>query len=155
MIKIPSFEKEKDISFLMFLYKDTWCIMARSEFGSWCGYIKMEEDHPWINDSYDDINNKLRQEDKYVHGGLTFKDEYDLSDLIKSETANIFIGFDCGHINDIKPLGSSIALKIFTRILEEGQDTHLTYKDIEYVMNECKQLADWVIEAHEVTDDKR
>lgn len=150
MVEIQGYEKEMNIPFMLFRYKDRWCVMVRNASGAWCGYVQLYEDHDWLNKTYSDINYILSEEGKSVHGAITFKGKIDLSALLTGETSNsVFIGFDCAHIFDIKPLNTSIEIKILTRILEqEPDDQHPTYKDIPYVMEECIELAEYMIASY-------
>lgn len=50
-----------------------------------CGYVAVEEGHPWHGKEYDDINAD-------VHGGLTFAGTMPGDE-------RYWFGFDCGHYN--------------------------------------------------------
>jgi hypothetical protein len=77
-----------------------------------CGYVNVLPGHPWYGKDYNDI-------EANVHGGLTYsaKGEFGWT-----------VGFDCGHFGDYVP-GLT------------GWNSG-TYRDINYVIVECKRLAD-------------
>lgn len=118
--------------------------------GHLCAYVRIPENHPWYKKGYDEI-------EVDIHGGLSFsslwKDE-------KTPVANgYYIGFDCAHSMDICP---SINLYIKTnpymkRLCEKYPLDLLPkpyYKNIEFVINECKLLANQAKEAQRNTQDK-
>lgn len=65
------------------------------------------------------------------HGGITYADTSDDSLLEVPKTQWVF-GFDCEHLHDYAP-----ALAPLT----SGFDRDAVYRDIDYVMSECKYLA--------------
>jgi hypothetical protein len=60
-----------------------------------------------------------------VHGGVTYTGRREFKQ--QNYTADYVVGFDCGHAGDLAP-----GIKSF---YEE------VYRNIEYVSNECKNLA--------------
>ena len=113
------------------------CLIVRNPAGALCGYVGIAEDHRHFGISYGDINQDLR-----VHGGLTFSDfcnpaENESEGIChlpdEGEPDHIFwLGFDCSHAFDLSPAH----LRIF-----EGLPLYGEYRDIEYVKNQCAQLA--------------
>jgi len=105
--------------------------------GHLCGYVLLPENHPFRNKGMD--------VESQVHQGITFNG-YFLNDL-----ENYYIGFDCGHMNDIIPSLQKLYKEINEKIKWFGfvEDSFFkpTYKDIEYVKGECKKLADEVVAA--------
>lgn len=98
--------------------------------GHFCGYVRVPKDNEiygksWSECPIDDI-----------HGGLTFYEKQD-DDLI--------IGFDCGHIVDILPC----MRKFYENLDPENKFPnfpmlHPTYKNVEFVIYETKNLAEQV-----------
>lgn len=66
------------------------CLLRRNNGGAWCGYVGLPTDHPWHGVDYNDIPSAP------VHGGVTYMDGIDESDLW-------FVGFDCTHSGDLAP----------------------------------------------------
>jgi hypothetical protein len=97
-----------------FLYHNGFrCHVRRhSQLLSLCGYVSVLPGHPWYGKHYDDIVAD-------VHGGLTYS--------AKGEFGWV-VGFDCAHFSDYVP-GLT------------GWNGG-TYRDIDYVIAECKRLAD-------------
>jgi hypothetical protein len=56
--------------------------------GTWCGYVVLPEDHPWVSDPSDTLDFSV----VYVHGGWTYRD-------------GRTFGFDCAHYMDYQPQG--------------------------------------------------
>lgn len=67
-----------------------------------------------------------------VHGGVTYTGEIRFKQ--QDYTIDYVVGFDCAHAGDYSPYFLPF-LGMNKRIANE------TYKDIEYVTNECKNLA--------------
>jgi len=112
---------ETEPDFVEFIDEDTGykCFIVRHpELKHLCGYVELPKEHKL----YDIF---LEEEDFEVHGGVTYtgKREFEQPNYI----ADYVLGFDCGHAGDLVP-----GVKIFH---EE------VYRDIEYVTNECKNLA--------------
>ncbi len=118
------------------------CIIRRNpEIGILCGYVGVDGKHP------------LHGKDKYdfeieCHGGLTYSDscdsgipksfwsEYPICHKADSNDEAWWFGFDCGHGFDLSPsYNSSELLKNIYEIKK------YTYKDINYVKDQCKSLA--------------
>lgn len=106
------------------------CLVVRNGAGALCGYVGVDEKHPYFNKPYQDIGNLS------VHGGLTF------SDFCQEDGGHIchkvepgendrvwWLGFDCNHSGDFAP---GLNYKF-----GEADD----YKDLDYVKGECAILA--------------
>ena len=126
------------------------CMIVRGPSGALCGYVAVPPGHPLHGLSYTDFPD----EGPYAHGGITFTDGCQESEdghgichvPEPGEPADVWwIGFDCAHGYDVMP-----ALESTMR--EAGMPNHLrmeatefwpasTYKDVEYVTNQCKDLA--------------
>ena len=89
----------------------------------YCGYVILDKDHPWYEDSYD------AHYDLDVHGGLTFAGN--ISDIApKGEVWAL--GFDAAHIGDATSFCSS-----------PGD----VFRDLDYMITECESLARQIKEA--------
>jgi len=87
-----------------------------------CGYVGLPEEHQLHNKGYDEEGFP----DLDIHGGITFADSFGEGNLW-------FLGFDCAHMGDQTMLGG---------LLPKKMRTHETYKDMEYVTKQLKQLVD-------------
>lgn len=120
---------ETEPDFALFTHRAITCAIIRvPHSGHLCGYIGVPEWHPWHGQDYDSI-------EASVHGGLT----YAASDLPRTETVtgiSWWIGFDCAHSGDMMPF--------LDNSLRFSGDT---YRDLEYVKNECRYLVDQMLEA--------
>lgn len=102
--------------------------------GYFCGYCQLPENHPWIGKEFDI--------DSDVHGGITFN---------RQKEDGHWVGFDCSHSFDIVPC----MIEFNKKIREESKLKHPnlfkspfwdhTYKNIDYVIAECKKLAREII----------
>lgn len=89
--------------------------------GCWRGYIKIPQGHLWYRMDKEEINAR-------VHGGLTFSDSAD--DVW-------WVGFDCGHGYDFSPVYNRLPIAIRAPSIKD-----LPYRDLEYVKQECRRLAE-------------
>lgn len=112
-------EWENEPNYLEWDYEDMHCVIKRSpEFGHFCGYVGVNKLHPLYDITYTDLD---------VHGGITYHDKDD------DKRRNFFyFGFDCAHYGDFVPYMPQIS-----SMPEYGQ----TYKNIDFVKNEIKNLA--------------
>ena len=117
-------ETEPDL--LDFVDEDTGykCFIQRhQELKHLCGYVELPKKHK--------LYGSFSEENFYnieVHGGVTYtgKREFEQQNYI----ADYVLGFDCGHAGDLVPY-------LYNRNPLIGG----SYKDIEYVTNECQKLA--------------
>lgn len=136
-----SFEEEKDIYRVDFMHQKIMCSVVRVPMmNHLCGYVYITKDHPWFNKSYEEIDDLLEEG---IHGGLTYG---------KLEGDQKKIGFDCGHFDDLIPitLPDSFPDEIkhqMDDILSRWGNVLSSYKNIYFVMEECKKLAEQVIKA--------
>ena len=107
-------------------------LMRNKSLGHWCGYVQVPKDSRLFGKNYSFYSasengiSKLEQaiNDLAVHGGLTYAGD-------RKQDGNHWFGFDCGHFGDLclyqldYNLGDSCAI----------------YRDKEYVIEECKNLA--------------
>ncbi len=144
MILIPKtnpWETEPD--FFEFVDEDTGyrCFIQRHpELKHLCGYVELPENHKLYGETNIDNEFLLNLD---VHGGVTYVNERVFKKLgpipgfftIPTRIeVDFVVGFDCAHAGDYSPC--SFPLLGMNRVI--GDDT---YKDIEYVTNECKKLA--------------
>lgn len=144
----------------IFEYQDIKCEIKRiiatevsgDVFGGYlCGYCHFPDNY---------LVKGLRNLDIDVHGGITFFEKCDENNVT-------IIGFDCAHSGDLVPSSEIIKerykLKTYDFInylylnkrifknLNEKQIESIkkliqhTYRDIDYVISECKNLADQII----------
>jgi hypothetical protein len=130
-------EWTNETDYLEFSHKGVRCQIMRNSLGILCGYIHLDSDHPWYGKEYGSI-------DADVHGGLTFSE-------MRRDSVYVF-GFDCAHSGDVTP-ACQVALEAsrkelsermphLKKILEEHELIPCSYKNIDYVTQECMRLAD-------------
>ena len=121
------------------------CRIIRNPVWAFCGYVFIPANHPWHSKHYRDIKCD-------AHGGLTF------SELL--DNGEYWIGFDCSHSTDISPACEKMMRNARESIKKEnpslfeygadfpsGHMLNPSYKNINFVIEECKKLADQAIEA--------
>lgn len=96
-----------------------------------CGYVYVPKD----NEIYDKRWSKCPIDD--VHGGLT---------SFEKNGDDFVIGFDCAHSDDLMPCMIKICevLSPENRFINLMYTRHKTYKNVEFVINETKNLAEQV-----------
>ena len=112
-------KKEPDFAAWVNIPAAKACKIARHIYmGHLCGYVGVGPKHPYFgkSDTEDSIYNLL------VHSGVTYTGYMKKSKLW-------WIGFDCGHLGDISPVGNFI------------QDENCIYRDFKYVKKETNKLA--------------
>lgn len=119
------------------------CMIRRGPAGFLCGYVAIDSEHSEYGEHYDAVNVN-------VHGGLTYGDfclemiEGGLGVGICRKVENhedkaYWLGFDCGHLNDMSPH-------------ERMRDFELNgreYRNIEYVKRQCESLAAQLVNQRE------
>lgn len=135
--KTNPWESEPDV--LEFVDESTGyrCFIQRHpELKHLCGYVELPEKHKLYGETNVDNDFFLNLE---VHGGVTyakgkrFEDIYRAVPVFIDEYVPYVVGFDCGHVGDLSPY-------FLTRGMSQALP-YETYKDIDYVTNECKNLA--------------
>lgn len=118
--------------------------------GHLCGYVLTPSGHPWINltEFYIDCD---------IHGGITWK-----KNLSDGTNEDEWIGFDCSHSCDLVPsirdfqikfLDSDPLLKNFRAQFPELNYMYAgSYKNIQFVIDETKKLAEQAKEAMNALD---
>ncbi|MGE5634415.1 MAG: hypothetical protein ACM3VV_04235 [Deltaproteobacteria bacterium] len=146
-------EKEGDRK--EFEYNGYKCLILRNSFtssGHLNGYVLVPRGHILYGKDYNDIEKKYEIN---IHGGLTYSDfghfigEYfpsfatDINNKEEDKEEYWLIGFDTAHAYDMQPLQYVRDPELIDRfgMLFESE----TYKDMEYVTNECKNLVDQII----------
>ncbi len=142
-----------------FEYRDIKCRVLRNKLGAWCGYIEIVKPDEW-GDDYEEFPIE-------VHGGLTFYDEK--SDT-KPDDNKVVIGFDCCHYFDQFPITSLKLMQYLNRITKDANVIEFsnkmlaleeirpyikneTYKDISFVIKECKSMVDQYLNKQDEKDE--
>jgi len=110
------------------------CLAKRNHFGAWCGYVGVSPNHPQYGKTDFEAS---------VHGGITYADECQEGPPEETichvpepgEPDNVWwFGFDCNHGMDYAPQMAAYlpeSLRALTGV----------YRTLEYVKNECADLA--------------
>jgi hypothetical protein len=120
-----------------FIHAGFSCFILRNYTGNWCGYVGVPSTHPSFGEHYNDVN-------VHVHGGLTY------ASMCNEHICHIpepgmpndvwWLGFDTAHAFDIIPgMPQVMSVKI---------ENNSIYRNIEYVTNETKQLAEQLASLH-------
>lgn len=121
---------ETEPGFSDFIDEDTGyrCyIMRHLELKHLCGYVKLPKEHKLYGETNVDNEFLLNLD---VHGGVTYAGEL----KPRYMEVDYAVGFDCAHAGDYSPY--YLPFIGMNKIKEDE-----TYKDIEYVTNQCKKLA--------------
>lgn len=131
----------EDFDFARFSHLGFPCIIRRVEkLGNWCGYVGVGKDHPFFKMDY---NNKALA-DINVHGGLTYArpcmDDENLGVCHPNDgdDERFWFGFDCAHFQDLIPIRTFLDLE---------PDSSRIYRSANFVVDECKDLAEQFYEA--------
>lgn len=111
-------------------------IIRHPAFGCLLGYVRLSKEHPLFGKDLSSYDSKY---DIDVHGGVSHANEKFPGCSLPQITLNHdegywYIGFDCAHAGDVAP-----ALDL----APGGYNNYPygTYKDVNFVKNECKKLA--------------
>jgi hypothetical protein len=99
-------------------YSGDYVLMIRRHprYGYLCGYVGVPASHKLFG----------KNTDAFVHGGITFANNWDeISEGFYPE-GTWFFGFDCGHSADLKPF---------------DVEPKTIYRDFNYVLHETRKLA--------------
>jgi len=123
---LPEGEWQQEDDLVEFIYKDYKCEIKRTRMGNLCGYVYIPEDHP--------LYEKIKMDDNEIecHGGITYTSEF--GEIGK-------IGFDCAHCYDLIPYRSDYVNSLLS-MFEKYRLPTITYKNIDYVMDECCSIVD-------------
>lgn len=119
-IELPSIEFLNEPDHLEWIDDETGlhCEIKRNDkLGTLCGYVKVQLKQ---DANIDEIKQSLD-----VHGGITYDN---------NEPDGYIFGFDCAHLGDLIPVVEMKKIML-------GIDSYGTYRNIEYVKHECKELA--------------
>lgn len=106
-------------------------IMRNAQLGFWLGYVGV----PFFNPLFGKNSHEKEVEALDVHGGISFADTHVIN-------TNWFFGFDCGHSEDLIPLG------FFRALMERAK---AEYRDMHYAMSECERLAEQIKKFNKVS----
>lgn len=139
-------EWDDESDFLCFKYKGYVCSLGRclgemSEncfSGFLCGYMTVPKTHRL----YDGKDWGKQWLDLDVHGGITY---------CEMRGDDFVLGFDCAHHNDMIPGMKTFQEKHLERFMNLYKDLNYkpsktVYRNLQYVINNCKHLVDQVIE---------
>ena len=134
--KTNPWETEPD--FFEFVDEDTGyrCFIQRHpELKHLCGYVELPKEHKLYGKT--NVGNEFLL-NLDVHGGVTYAKNKIFKDIYRGVplfiSVNYVVGFDCAHAGDYSPY--FLPLLGMNRVIGDE-----TYKDIDYVTNECKKLA--------------
>jgi hypothetical protein len=120
---------DNEPNLLQFTVHGFMCKIERiSGLGHLCGYIMVEDTHPWYAKDCNELS------DVAVHGGLTYRGLF---------PTYSWLGFDCAHVGDLipqmPPFGDN------DNLFTDGD----LYRDMGYVVNELIKLANQAKEVQE------
>ena len=131
------------------------CRVIFQPIGFRCGYVGLPSTSPYYGRSWDKI-------DLNVHGGLT----YAKNELVNESATNLWwIGFDCGHCDDLNDYGSLrkyyhdnaevLACADFHEKLDSQYPIpNAKVRDLDYVVKECESLVDQLYVQEEEDEDR-
>jgi len=118
------------------------CVICRQPSGYLCGYVGVDKGHQLWKQTYNDMN-------FFCHGGVTYSGLIEnIMEEIDANKGLWFIGFDCGHFYDVRPL---VNFKISPDLLEllSGSETKIKYREWGYVEEEVRGLAKQIKKYHD------
>ena len=100
-----------------------FCAMRRNDFGSWCGYVGIPDEHPLYTHNFENLELE-------VHGGLSYSGyKFKKNNGIHKKAKPIWwFGFDCSHYGDLMPINPTTFF--------DGE-----YRNYEYTKKQCINLA--------------
>jgi len=102
------------------------CLILRTPFGSWNGYVLLPRSHKFFGkESDDEIFCDIK-----VHGGITFAGGHPLFEFA--------IGFDCSHLEDLCPIELSFPKS--SAVLSQFEMKKI-YRTMDFAKAECISLA--------------
>ena len=132
----------------MFEYKGYKCACVFNAGGFRCGYVAIDETHPYYSVNFMDDGPYEIQ----CHWGLTYSGEG--KHFYNGEGRLWWLGFDCGHYKDLTDYDTAKAYgiindkeysigKSFEVIYKE--DLECTHKDKEFIKENCKMIVEQLI----------
>lgn len=141
-------------------YKDHEYLIVLNTNGHRCGYVALKPEHPYsqvLEEKRSFLGGEPRSHWDYdqldidVHGGLTFMSpEHGLKDLLPIPCNDMWIGFDCGHCDDLcdvdahkKYFGEEAHARreSFFNVMNDHRGNQ-TVKDFSYVEKQCHHVID-------------
>jgi hypothetical protein len=127
-----------------FIHAGYSCFILRNQLGNLCGYVGIPQEHPSYGADPSNV-------DVDVHGGLTYAGKCNGHICHVPEPGMPddvwWFGFDCGHYEDLCPFTAEAVHAIgFGAGVNRAID--VTYKNMAYVMQEVKSLAEQLREKH-------
>lgn len=121
-----NFEWLNEPNWMKFYHKNYKCEIKRIDnLGHLCGYVHIPNTDKTYKYTEEQFYNQI-----VVHGDITYFEKNDLE---------IVVGFDCAHYNDLIP-------KLWLgRAMYESYNGS-TYKNIDYVTNQCISMVEQIIE---------
>lgn len=116
---------------LLWKHKGFDCMVVRNGLGALCGYVGVQEGHPWFGQDYDNVKAD-------AHGGLTYSDFCQGHICHPGPEKTYWLGFDCAHSGDQVP--GVMKYDGFSRRDDQ-------YRDLAYVKQEVNRLAEQAAEA--------
>lgn len=117
------------------------CLLRRNDLGAWCGYVAVPRGHPCHGKSLHDLCHLE------AHGGITYGHACagDICHVPKEGAPDDvwWIGFDCAHAFDLIPWMHAQLKEMKGELFatQEPVTWRDQYRDLEYVKNECVELA--------------
>lgn len=149
------------------LYKKHIYYGLRNNQGCWCGYVLISDNNPLLKDCFNDEGSYMDIAID-VHQGVTYCNRKRRKDL--DQKKHIWVGFDCCHYDDHWPSTvarnkylSDVAMNKYlsdklpseaTRLRELFTDINegrlnKPYRDMSFVIEQCKSMIDQFIKAKE------
>ena len=127
--------------------REPYCMDEVYYGGHLCGYVKLDETHPYHGKGYQDMNIDC-------HGGITYAERSEWVD--HPEENKFWIGFDCGHSGDFIPSSEMFKKRHnkpswIEKMNEIFDSSNLpdylkpTYKNLNFCIEECKSIVDQLI----------
>ena len=124
-----------------FIHAGFSCFILRNHTGNWCGYVGVPRGHQayGLDDSLIDMD---------VHGGLTYSGRCN-GEICHTPQEGMpddvwWLGFDTAHYMDLSPA----MLRRFSHLYGSNE----IYKNMQYVIDETKKLADQLAGGIHATD---
>lgn len=118
-----------------FIHNGMPCVVHRARQGHLCGYVGIPV--PW--------EMELDSGDLDVHGGVTWDDVYD---------GYRWVGFDCAHAYDLVPEYEMVSeIEALERLRAHLPKTE--YRNIDYVIQQTRKLADQIAKKREAQRGKQ
>lgn len=130
----------------VFDYKGYKCVCTFNAGGYRCGYVAIDNTHPWFKKNYyDDCPEEIM-----CHWGLTYSG--DGKHFGNEDDSLWWFGFDCGHFGDGIDYDTAKGYGLITdkeyliqkEIMETIYDDE-TIKDKEFVKENCKMIVEQLI----------